>query len=91
MLYDPEAIHLTFNSANVCEIWGPRKVNVDITIFWVVGLLSRVACWKPTKLHGVAFQIYIYVTITDSPVNLLNAKLNPSCKSQLAEFFWVGI
>ena len=24
-------------------------------------------------------------------LNLLNAKLNPSCKSQLAEFFWVGI
>ena len=23
--------------------------------------------------------------------NLLNAELNPSCKSQLAEFFWVGI
>jgi hypothetical protein len=69
MLYDPEAIHLTFNSANFCEIWGPCKVNVDITIFWVVGFLSRVACWKPTKLHGVAFQIFIYVTITDSPAN----------------------
>ena len=24
-------------------------------------------------------------------INLLNAKLNPSCKSQLAEIFWVGI
>ena len=23
--------------------------------------------------------------------NLLNAKLNTSCKSQVAEFFWVGI
>ena len=27
----------------------------------------------------------------DSDINLLNAKLNPSCKSQLAEFFRVGI
>jgi hypothetical protein len=69
MFYDPEAIYLTFNSANVCEIWGPRKVNIDISIFWVVGLFSRVACWKSTKLHGVTFQIYIYVTITDSPAN----------------------
>jgi hypothetical protein len=69
MFYDPEAIHLTFNSAKVCETRGPRKVDVDITIFWVDGLLSRVACWKPTKLHGVEFQIYIHVTITDSPAN----------------------
>jgi len=44
-------------------------VNVDITIFWVVGLFSRVACCKSTKLRGVAFQIYIYVTTTDSPAN----------------------
>jgi len=62
-------IHLTFNSAKVCEIGGPRKVGVDIPIFWVGGLLSRVACWKHTKLHGVEFQIYIYVTITDSLAN----------------------
>jgi len=24
-------------------------VIVDITIFWVFGLLSRVACWKPME------------------------------------------
>jgi len=36
MFYDPETVHLTFNSVKVWEIWGPRKVDVDITIFWVV-------------------------------------------------------
>jgi len=28
-----------------------------------------------------------YVIIIAEKINLLNAKLNPSCKSQLAEFF----
>jgi hypothetical protein len=35
------------------------------------------------KYHKVAGKKY--------NINLLNAELNPSCKSQLAKFFWVGI
>ena len=54
------------------------------------------------RKKGVSFQLFFpshsvgswlaqVTTFTTEYLNLLNAELNASCKSQLAEFFWVGI
>ena len=63
------------------------------------GASESIASWS-TKIDTMQSELRVatYRICEDEEVicavgliNLLNAKLNPSCKSQLAEFFWVGI
>ena len=52
---------------------------------------ATVICWlKPSKqmiFLNTPRPSFMPVCVTSFCFNLLNAKLNPSCKSQLAEFF----
>jgi len=59
---------------------------VNITEEWCL------FCWLSEMMEEQLFlHMFKSAQTTIVDLNLLNAELNPSCKSQLAEFFWVGI
>ena len=67
-----------------CPVINIRSCHEGMKLSWI----------GPTTYHHIqGFITPNFVTISYDlwSFNLLNAELNPSCKSQLAEFFWVGI
>ena len=77
-MHDPSTMHGTVITHFCVARRQGVKNNIKIYIKTVPTCFGAV-----TPSSGSALFVLAKVTV----VNLLNAKLNPSCKSQLAEFF----
>jgi hypothetical protein len=80
-LTQPKALNRSQKMPTICIRWFSEVGSVSIKV--------KVAFW----MYFFAYKNERHLMKLDciSKLNLLNAELNPSCKSQLAEFFWVGI